>query len=65
MNKQEIMNEIKKDTNIIESFIKNLQIYCIEEENEIDIPTTMIPALDIIIENINKIKNNLNKLKND
>ena len=65
MDKKEIVAEIKKETRTIESLIKVLKAYCIEEPNEVDIPTTMLPALDVILEKIDSLKNNFIKLKND
>ena len=65
MEKKDIVVEIEKETRAIESLIKVLRAYCIEESNELDIPTTILPALELILEKIDSLKNNFIKLKND
>ena len=65
MEKKDIVVEIEKETRAIESLIKVLRAYCIEESNELDIPTTILPALELILEKIDILKNNFTKLKND
>ena len=44
MDKNEILTKIKKEVHEINCLIKVLKAYYIEEPNEIDIPTTMLPA---------------------
>ena len=65
MEKKDIVVEIEKETRAIEILIKVLRAYCIEESNELDIPTTILPALELILEKIDSLKNNFTKLKND
>ena len=65
MEKKDIVVEIEKETRAIESLIKVLRAYCIEESNALDIPTTILPALELILEKIDILKNNFTKLKND
>ena len=65
MDKKEVFAEIKKESQEVECLIKVLKAYCIEEPDEIDIPTTMLPALDMIIDKIDILKKDFIKLKND
>ena len=65
MDKKEVFAEIKKESQEIECLIKVLKAYRIEEPDEIDIPTTMLQALDMIIDKIDILKKDFIKLKND
>ena len=65
MEKREIAVEIEKDTREIERLLKVMRAYYIEEYSEVDIPTTILPALELILEKIDNLKNNFIKLKND
>ncbi len=65
MEKQEIMNEYKKELDNIYCLIRLLRAYCIDESHDIDTETTMVPTLNIILEKIDNSKKLLYKLKND
>ena len=65
MEEKDIVVEIEKETLGIERLLKVLKAYYIEEYNEVDIPTTILPALELILEKIDNLKNNYIKLKSD
>ncbi len=65
MDKKDIVTAIEKETRDVERLLKVLEAYFIDESNKIDIPTTILPALELILEKIDGLKNNLTKLKND
>ena len=65
MEEKDIVVEIEKETREIERLLKVLKAYYIEEYSEVDIPTTILPALELILEKIDNLKNNFIKLKND
>ena len=65
MEEKDIVVEIEKETRGIERLLKVLKAYYIEEYNEVYIPTTILPALELILEKIDNIKNNYIKLKSD
>ena len=65
MNKKDIVADIEKETRETERLLKVLRAYFIDESNKIDIPTTILPALESILEKIDSLKNNFTKLKND
>ena len=65
MEKQEIINEYKKELDNIYCLIRLLRAYCIDKSHDIDTETTMVPTLNIILEKIDNSKKLLYKLKND
>ena len=65
MEEKDIVVEIEKETREIERLLKVLKAYYIEEYSEVDIPTTILPALELILEKIDNLKNNFIKIKND
>lgn len=65
MDIKELIGKTGKDIAEIECLIKNLHAYLIEEENGIDLPTTILPAIEMITERIYNIRNNLIKIKSN
>ena len=65
MEEKDIVIEIEKETREIERLLKVLKAYYIEEYSKVDIPTTILPTLELILEKIDNLKNNYIKLKSD